>query len=180
MRCHSVAWGTEVLNDNFSCTWTLCSTQSGDGWPQRSQLQPGVPSLGRCATLLPVTFCNPGRSSGLVRIVEIDKAVLVVAHRTLWRQSFNYLPADNNIAGSVAGDYPRTYHVEEIIWSLVSSFVHDFCPFVELLPSKFPSTAFLKIDKRSRSQEQFIPGGWIRGVVTLAPTTKPGSENNSS
>jgi hypothetical protein len=27
------------------CTWTLCSTQSGDGWPQRSQLQPGVPSL---------------------------------------------------------------------------------------------------------------------------------------
>ncbi len=41
MRCHSVAYGTEVLNDNFSCTWTLCSKQSGDGWPHRSQLQPG-------------------------------------------------------------------------------------------------------------------------------------------
>jgi hypothetical protein len=60
MRSHSVAYGTEVLNDNFSCTWTLCSTQSGDGWPQRSQLQPGVPSLGRCVTLLPATFCNLG------------------------------------------------------------------------------------------------------------------------
>ncbi len=60
MRCHSVAYGTEVLDDNFSCTWTLCSKQSGDGWPQRSQLQPGVPSLGRCVTLLPATFCNLG------------------------------------------------------------------------------------------------------------------------
>src|SRR5258708_19569962 len=60
MRCRSVAYGTEVLNDNFSCTWTLCSKHSGDGWPQRSQLQPSVPSLGRCATLLPATFCNFG------------------------------------------------------------------------------------------------------------------------
>jgi hypothetical protein len=65
MRCRSVAYGIEVLNDNFSCTWTLCSTQSGDGWPQRSQLQPGVPSLGRCVTLLPATFCNLGLSDPL-------------------------------------------------------------------------------------------------------------------
>jgi hypothetical protein len=42
------------------CTWTVCSTQSGDGWPQRSQLQPGVPSLGCCLSLLPATFCNLG------------------------------------------------------------------------------------------------------------------------
>src|ERR1700746_1619561 len=60
MRYRSAAYGTEVLNDNFSCSWTLCSTQSGDGWPQRSQLQPGVPSLGRFVTLLPATFCNLG------------------------------------------------------------------------------------------------------------------------
>src|ERR1700747_1885412 len=60
MRSRSVAYGTAVLNDNFSCTWTLCWTQSEDGWPQRSQLQPGVPSLGRCVTLLPATFCNLG------------------------------------------------------------------------------------------------------------------------
>src|SRR6201981_2817613 len=60
MRYRSAAYGTEVLNDNFSCSWTLCSTQSGDGWPQRSQLQPGVPSLGRCVTLLPATFCDLG------------------------------------------------------------------------------------------------------------------------
>ena len=33
-------------------------TQFGDGWPQRSQLQPGAPSLGRGVTLLPVTFCS--------------------------------------------------------------------------------------------------------------------------
>src|SRR5258707_4553708 len=76
MCCHSVGCGTEVLNDNFSCTWTLCSTQSGDGWPQRSQLQPGVPSLGRCVRLLPVTFCNLGLgdplSSGNKRIVFIS------------------------------------------------------------------------------------------------------------
>ena len=37
---------------------TLGMTQFGDGWPQRSQLQPGAPSLGRCVTLLPVTFCS--------------------------------------------------------------------------------------------------------------------------
>jgi hypothetical protein len=87
----------------------------------------------------------------------LKRGVLVVAHGTLWRQSFNYktpfraatiansfnyLPADNNIAGSVAGDYPRTYHVDEFIWFLLSFFVHDFCAFVELLPSKFPSTRF--------------------------------------
>ena len=50
----SKSQGTGV--DNFRCTWTLFSTQSGDGWPQRSQLQPGVPSLGRCVTLLRATF----------------------------------------------------------------------------------------------------------------------------
>src|SRR5262249_25352086 len=60
MRCHLVGCGTEVLNDNFSCTWTLCSRQSGNGWPQRSQVQPGVPSLGRGVTLPPPTFCNLG------------------------------------------------------------------------------------------------------------------------
>ena len=37
---------------------TFGTTQFGDGWPQRSQLQPGAPSLGRCVTLLPVTFCT--------------------------------------------------------------------------------------------------------------------------
>src|SRR5512133_3944693 len=81
MRCHSVASGTEVLNDNFSCTWTLCSTHSGDGWPQRSQLQPGVPSLGRCVTLLPATFCNLGLgnllSSCNKRIVFISYSFLL-------------------------------------------------------------------------------------------------------
>src|ERR1043166_4905500 len=81
MCCHSVAYGTEVLNDNFSCTWTLCSTQSGDGWPQRSQLQPGVPSLGRCITLLPATFCNLGLgdplSSSNKRIVFISYSFLL-------------------------------------------------------------------------------------------------------
>jgi hypothetical protein len=55
--------------------------------------------------------------------VEIDKGVLVVAHGTLWQQSFNYetpfraatiansfnyFPADYKIARRVAGDYPRT------------------------------------------------------------------------
>ena len=58
MRLPYFLAGTEV--DNFGCTWTLCSTRSGDGWPQRSQLQPGIPSLGRCVTLLPATFCNLG------------------------------------------------------------------------------------------------------------------------
>src|SRR4051812_34018212 len=76
MRCHSIAYGAEGLNDNFSCTWTLCSKQSADGWPQRSQLQPGVPSLGRCVTLLPATFCNLGLrdplSSSNKRIVFIS------------------------------------------------------------------------------------------------------------
>jgi hypothetical protein len=57
------------------------------------------------------------------RLLKSTNAVLVVAHGTLWRQSFNYktpfraaaianpfnyLPADNNIAVRVAGDYPRT------------------------------------------------------------------------
>src|SRR4029453_12834229 len=65
------------------------------------------------------------RSSGLVRVVEVNKKCLVVAHGTLWRQSFNYetssraatiansfkyLLADNNIALRVAGDYPRAQH----------------------------------------------------------------------
>src|SRR6185437_10855547 len=81
MRCHSVGYGTEVLNDNFSCTWTLCSTRSGNGWPQRSQLQPGVPSLGRCVTLLPATFCNLGLGDPLPwykkRIVFISYCFLL-------------------------------------------------------------------------------------------------------
>src|SRR5258708_38411834 len=63
------------------CTWTLCSTQSGDGWPQRSQLQPGVPSLGRCVTLLPATFCNLGLGDPLSscnkRIVFINYSFLL-------------------------------------------------------------------------------------------------------
>ena len=58
MRLPHFLAGTDV--DNFGCTWTSCSTQSGDGWPQRSHLQPGVPSLGRCVSLLPATFCNLG------------------------------------------------------------------------------------------------------------------------
>src|SRR6266508_5687740 len=81
MRCRSVAYGTEVLNDNFSCTWTLCSTQSGDWWPQRSQLQPGVPSLGRCVSLLPAMFCNLGLGDPLSscnkRIVFISYSFLL-------------------------------------------------------------------------------------------------------
>src|SRR4029077_3823149 len=84
MRCHSVGYGTEVLNDNFSCTWTLCSTQSGDGWPQRSQLQPGVPSLGRCVSLLPATFCNLGLGDPLSscnkRIVFINYSFFCLAN----------------------------------------------------------------------------------------------------
>jgi len=78
--------GTEV--DNFGCTWTLCSTQSGDGWPQRSQLQPGVPSLGRCVSLLPATFCNLGLgdplSSCKKRIVFISYSLF--AWRTYARR----------------------------------------------------------------------------------------------
>src|SRR6267142_643358 len=81
MRCRSIAYGTEVLNDNFSCTWTWCSKQSGDGGPQRSQLQPGVPSLGRGITLLPATFCNLGLcdplSSCNKRIVFISYSFLL-------------------------------------------------------------------------------------------------------
>ena len=46
--------------DKFGCAWTLCSTRSGYGWPQRSQLQPGVPPLARCVTLVPPTFWNLG------------------------------------------------------------------------------------------------------------------------
>ena len=56
-------------------------------------------------------------------LLKSTKGVLVAADGTLWRQSFNYntpfrvtaianpvnyLPADNNIAVCVAGDYPRT------------------------------------------------------------------------
>ena len=81
------------------------------------------------------------RSSSLLRVVEIDKGVLVVAHGTLWRQSFNYktpfraatianpfkyLPADNNIAVRAAGDYPRTEHVGEFLCFFHSFFIHDF------------------------------------------------------
>src|SRR5438034_23466 len=88
MRCHSVACGTEVMNDNFSCSWTLCSTQSGDGWPQRSQLQPGVPSLGRCVSLLRATFCNLGLGDPLSscnkRIVFISYSLF--ASRTYGRR----------------------------------------------------------------------------------------------
>src|ERR1700758_4907048 len=81
MRCRSVPDGTEVLKDNSSCTWTLCSTQSRDGWPQRSQLQPGILSLGRCVSLLPATFCNLGSgdllSSCNKRIVFISYSFLL-------------------------------------------------------------------------------------------------------
>jgi hypothetical protein len=56
-------------------------------------------------------------------LLKSTRGVLVVAYGTLWRQSFNYktpfravtianpfkyLPADNNIAVRVAGDYPWT------------------------------------------------------------------------
>jgi hypothetical protein len=48
---------------------------------QRSQLQPGVPSLGRCVTLLPATFCNLGLgdllSSCNKRIVFISYSFLL-------------------------------------------------------------------------------------------------------
>ena len=50
----------ELGVDKFGCAWTLCSTRFGYGCPQRSQLQPGVPSLARCVTLLPATFWNLG------------------------------------------------------------------------------------------------------------------------
>jgi broad specificity phosphatase PhoE len=61
--------------------------------------------------------------AALLRLLKSTKGVLVVAHGMLWRQSFNYetpfpaasiansfnyLPANNNIAVRVAGDYPRT------------------------------------------------------------------------
>src|SRR6476620_10132371 len=82
MRCHSVAYGTEVLNDNFSCTWTLCSTQFGDGWPQRSQLQPGVPSLGRCVTLLPATFCNLGLGDPPS---SCNKRIVFISYSFFWQ-----------------------------------------------------------------------------------------------
>jgi hypothetical protein len=56
-------------------------------------------------------------------LLKSRKGVLIAAHGTLRRQSFNYktpfcaatianslnyLPADNNIAVGGAGDYPRT------------------------------------------------------------------------
>jgi hypothetical protein len=79
MRLPHFLAGTEV--DNFGCTWTLCSTQSGDGWPQRSQLQPGVPSLGRCVSLPPAMFCNLGLGDPLSscnkRIVFISYSFLL-------------------------------------------------------------------------------------------------------
>jgi hypothetical protein len=74
-------------------------------------------------------------------LLKSTKGVLVVAHDTLWRQSFNYktpsrvaaianplnyLPADNNIAIRVAGDYPRTYYIDEFLWFFLLFFVHDF------------------------------------------------------
>ena len=58
----------------------------------------------------------------LVQGTEPSKGVLVVAHGTLWRQSFNYetpfraatianslnyFPADHEIVVRVADDYPR-------------------------------------------------------------------------
>jgi len=52
---------THEHNGEFKEPWSLSSsTQSGEGWPQRSQLQPDIPWLGRCVTLLPATFCNFG------------------------------------------------------------------------------------------------------------------------
>jgi len=53
MRVHNPDRSSfEILNE------TLGMAQFEDGWPQRSQLQPGAPSLGWCVTLLPVTFCG--------------------------------------------------------------------------------------------------------------------------
>jgi hypothetical protein len=85
MRCRSVACGNEVLNDNFSCIWTLCSTRSGDGWPQRSQLQPGVRSLGRCVTLLPATFCNLGLGDPLS---SCNKRIVFISYSFLLGQTY--------------------------------------------------------------------------------------------
>ena len=65
------------------CTCTLCSTQSGDGWPQRSQLQPGVPSLGRCLSLLPATFCNLGLGDPLS---SCNKRIVFISYSLFaWR-----------------------------------------------------------------------------------------------
>src|SRR4026209_2295066 len=65
------------------CTWTLCSTQSGDGWPQRSQLEPGVPSLGRCLSLLPATFCNLGLGDPLS---SCNKRIVFISYSLFaWR-----------------------------------------------------------------------------------------------
>jgi hypothetical protein len=92
---------------------TLGMTQFGDGWPQRSQLQPGAPSLGRCVTLLPVTFsslclgdplssCNKGIVfivSALpfrVSVEQFHEARLVkITHRGLaiWLDPFGMLDA---------------------------------------------------------------------------------------
>ena len=67
---------TEV--DNFGCTW-IVGDIVGDGWPQRSQLQPGVPSLGRCVTSLP-TFCNLALDDPLPRY---NKRIVFISYRLL-------------------------------------------------------------------------------------------------
>jgi hypothetical protein len=69
--------------DKFGCTRTLCSIRSGYGWPQRSQLQPGVPSLARCITLLPATFCNLGLGDPLS---SCNKRIVFISYSLFaWR-----------------------------------------------------------------------------------------------
>ena len=109
MRCHSVAYGTEVLNDNCSCTWTLCSKQSGDGWPQRSQLQPDVPSLGRCVTLLPATFCNLGLGDPLSSCnKELLSSVTLFAWQTYGRDDLK-LRLDEIVVGQTNSNDQVTF-----------------------------------------------------------------------
>src|SRR5262249_7360922 len=62
----------------------LCSIQSGNRWPQRSQLQPGVPSLRRCVTLLPATFCNLGWGDSLS---SFNKRIVLISYSFLLLQS---------------------------------------------------------------------------------------------
>src|SRR5262249_6238046 len=62
----------------------LCSIQSGNGCPQRSQLQPGVPSLGCCVTLLPATFCNLGLGDSLS---SCNKRIVLISYSFFSLQS---------------------------------------------------------------------------------------------
>ena len=53
------------------------------GWPQRSQLQPGVPSLGRCVTLLAATFCKLGLGDPLS---SCNKEIGSISYSFLFRK----------------------------------------------------------------------------------------------